>query len=262
MSTLDTFRFRCSSLDKLMTEPKLAEEKKAGKIGATARGEARKLWAAHKWNRQKMIENKYTKKGNLCEEDAITLLSSHVKELLFKNEKRLSNNRIAGTPDTYIGRSIEDADETFDTKCCYDVFTFEDAKQEDSSTYEFQGRGYMELTGAKKHHVAYCLVNNDFGEIKNLLYRESFKWKNAEIPVWEQIRIVMQHIFDKANFDKCLFENDINVNFDESSQAMYNSFIEIPAKERIHIVTIEKDPLITAKMYTQLDKCLEYVKTL
>lgn len=72
----------------------------------------------------------------------------------------LSNEFIKGTPDLYIGESINKAEHIVDIKSSYDIFTFfRNLNNDLNSMYYWQVQGYMYLTGAKSASVAYCLVD-------------------------------------------------------------------------------------------------------
>jgi len=122
------------------------------------------------------IENKYLKKGNAVEEDSITLYSRIKKQMFIKNEERLSNKFIQGTPDTWIGESVHNATFVPDMKSSWDLYTFYRTFTKPlSSLYFWQIVGYMWLTKAKKGSIAYCLVNTpkDFidAEHKKMYYK-------------------------------------------------------------------------------------------
>jgi hypothetical protein len=151
---------RCSSLGKLMTEPKSAADKKAGNLGATAKKHLIEVYVNKVYGRQKDISTKYMEKGLAVEEDSITLYSRITKKYFKKNELNLKNAYISGTPDIYLGKSIKEASEVVDTKSSWDVFTFFGTLAEKiNSDYEWQIRGYMGLTGAKVGKIAYCLID-------------------------------------------------------------------------------------------------------
>lgn len=98
------------------------------------------------------VRSKYLSKGNICEIDAIMLLSEIKGQKLEKNEKRFENDLIAGTPDLII------TDEVLDIK---NSFTHETFPLFDSLPYdnELQLKGYMWLLGLTKGSVEYFLLD-------------------------------------------------------------------------------------------------------
>ena len=107
--------------------------------------------SAH-YGRREEIFGKYLTKGKNREEDSITLYSLATKNFFKKNDKRLSNGFITGEVDIFLGDSIEQSEETFDTKTSWGMNSFLRAKFKPlDRIYYWQGMGYMALTGAKKH---------------------------------------------------------------------------------------------------------------
>ena len=148
--------FRCSSLGKIKAGPR----EKAGTIAPGVCTHLVDIFVSAVYGRREEAEGKMLEKGNQREEDSLTLLSRVHKNFYRKNDVRLSNKYITGECDIFIGESIENATETIDTKTSWSANTFFRASHADlEEKYEEQGHGYMWLTGAKKHTVAYCLVN-------------------------------------------------------------------------------------------------------
>jgi len=132
------------------------------------------------------IENKYMRKGNEVEEDAITLYSRIKKQMFRKNEEHLKNEYIMGTPDTWIGESIHKSIFVPDMKSSWDLYTFyRTYTKELSKIYFWQSIGYQWLTGAKKGSIAYCLVNTPQplidAEIRRIWYKIGQPTENSEI---------------------------------------------------------------------------------
>ena len=118
------------------------------------------IYISEKYGRNTDIENKYIKKGLLVEEDGITIYSRLKKVMFRKNEDRLKNLFIQGTPDLYMGDKVHNANVIIDIKCSWNIYTYLRTFTKDvNSIYYWQGMGYMWLTGARKFNLAYCLVN-------------------------------------------------------------------------------------------------------
>lgn len=230
--------FRCSSLHHLMTEPK----NKAELVAEGVKAHLADVYASWKYGRREEISSKYLRKGNEREEDAISLLSIHQKRFFKKNQERLSNEYISGTPDLFIGESILNSDETLDTKTSWSLNTFLRSKvKELDKAYLWQGHGYIYLTGAKKHTVAYCLVNGTAQAIMD--EKRNAAWDMGEMNVMDNPsdayterckQIEINHIFDMRKF------LDENPGFDFAVDINEWNY-DIPASKRVHTFEFERD---------------------
>lgn len=203
-----------------------------------------KIFREIKYNRYYNFSNKYTEKGIKMEEDAITLYSRFKKKYLKKNSVRLQNSFFTGEFD------IDRKDHTVDIKCSWSLDTFpHPAVDKVSDGYFYQGYGYMDLTGYKKHIVAYCLVNAPANLIlreKEALYYKmncpdetNEKYLQAKIDIEKNmIYDIEQFKSDNPNFDidckEWIYDIPLNervvefeINYDENeAQAIKNRLIE------------------------------------
>lgn len=214
------------------------------------------IFASYHYGRKEEVNSKFLTKGNVREEDSITLLSRVLKQYYEKNDERISNDYLQGEVDLYEGKSILEATHTIDTKTSWSLHTFLRAKfKELDSSYYWQGQSYMALTGAKKHTVAYCLVNgtdtaiND--EKRKLSFAKGMIDVNGEstpeyIEKCKQIEI--NHIFDLQAFVKenphFQFDNDIN-------EWKY----DIPMEDRVHTFTFERNDDDIQRLYNRVTEC-------
>lgn len=245
--------FRCSSLGYLMTEP----QKKSETISETTKTHLIDVFVSEKYGRKEFIEGKFLDKGNEREEDSITLLSRINKKLYKKNSEKLSNGFVRGECDIFDGDSILNAEETLDTKTSWSAHTFFRAKNKTlDKMYEWQGHGYMWLTSAKKHTVAYCLVNGTAQSIMDEKKRLSWRYgadpdTNPEyIQKCKQIEI--NHIFDMQSFiaeNKWFeFHNDLSDwNFD------------IPMNDRQFSFIIKRDDLKIQALKERIVVCRDWM---
>lgn len=254
----DTILIRASSAGKLMVDPK----NKTELLSETTKDYMLELFIAEKYGRREVISNKYTTKGKVREEDSITIVSRHLKKMFKKNDVRLSNDYITGEVDIFEGESIEKATHTIDTKSSWSLNTFLKSKKSLDKIYYYQGQCYMDLTGAAKHTVAFCLNNSTeqviIDEKRKLAYTMNIidpanKENEEYANLCKQIEI--NHIFDIQSFMNEYpwfdFENDVN-----------NWQWDIPLEERIHTYTFEKDEEAISKLYKRVLDCREYLKTL
>lgn len=89
------------------------------------------MYVQARYGREKDITNRYIAKGLHTEEDAITLYSRVKGEFYKKNSERITNDYLTGEPDLFEGETIFKAEATIDTKSCWDLFTFNNAKYVD-----------------------------------------------------------------------------------------------------------------------------------
>lgn len=234
MNNANEIRFRASGFHHLDVEPKKGEL-----IAKGTQTHLVDVFASAKYGRHEEITGKYLDKGNECEEDAITALSRVTKRLFKKNDVRLTNDWITGEPDVFIGESIEKADETIDTKTSWSLHTFLRAKHKPlEKAYYWQGQCYMMLTGAKKHTVAYCLVNGTAKAIMDEKRVLSYSYDIIDTEPQEYVdkckQIEINHIFDLGLFRKhnpfFEFHNDVN-----------KWTYDIPLADRVFTFLVERD---------------------
>lgn len=244
--------FRCSSLGHLMIEPRSKSET----ISESTKTHLIDVFVSYKYDRRENVHSKFLDKGNEREEDSVTLLSRIKKMMLRKNDIRLENEFISGEPDIYLGENINCATETFDTKTSWSAHTFFRAKNAKlDKMYYWQGIGYMWLTGASKHTVAYCLVNGTATAIMDEKRKQSYQNGMIDIsgnPSKKYLEICKQievnHIFDIESFKKenpfFEFDNDIN-----------NWHWDIPLEDRIHLFEFERNDEDILKLEQRIKDC-------
>jgi len=174
-------------------------------------------------------KNRYTIKGNACEQDSITLLSLTDRQFYLKNEEHVSNKYLKGTPDIYLGNSIMEASHIIDVKSKWDLLTFLNViDQPTPPVYDWQINCYMDITGAKEGEIAHTLVNTPDSIIQNELR-------------------------------KLLYEMDVatdeNPEYKKAAEKLINNmtFDNIPAAQRIYKVPIIKRDMYP--MYKRIEMC-------
>lgn len=237
---VDEILFRCSGLSNLMTEPRSKADKEAGMLSESAKAHCIDVFVSKMYGRREEVKSKYLDKGNQREEDSITLLSRQSKIFFKKNKERLSNGFITGEPDLFLGSDIRNAQQTFDTKTSWSAHTFYRQRFNPlPDAYKWQGVGYMWLTGAVRHTVAFCLVNGTVQAIND--EKRRLMWSMGitdEMNAGDgfkkaMMQIERNHIFNLQEF------LDENPGYD-----LYHSLddwrYDIPPKERLHQITIER----------------------
>lgn len=215
----------------------------------TCKRELIKIYREIKYDRYYSFSNKYTEKGIKMEADSVTLYSRFRKEMFKKNSERLTNDYFTGEPDIIHGK------ETADIKSSWSLNTFpHPSVDEIDSDYEYQGRAYMDLTGADQHTVAFCLVNAP----ANLITKEQEKiYYNMDCPTLENEKYVRALIDVEKNmiFDARQFVSD-NPNHDlHCKEWQY----DIPVQERVVEFVIHKDRALLQEIYTRLDDCRQWM---
>lgn len=147
------FLIRCSSLGKIMTEPKTKAE---GILSKGAKTYIRTLVAQEIFGVEFQVSSKYMEKGTICEDQSIGLLN-RVRGLdLSKNTERRTDGFITGECDLFDAS----ARRGHDLKTAWSIATFPilavDAEDRD---YEWQMRGYMALWDADEWEVNHALVD-------------------------------------------------------------------------------------------------------
>lgn len=173
------YKFRCSSLGKLMTTARL----KTDSLSQTTKSYLEELWIKEVYGREKYdTTNKYTEKGVMVESDSMDLVKTVTGVTYFKNNKHLENDFIQGTPDIIVPGKIVDGTVIHkplikDIKSSWSIWTFQ-AITEDSAKkdYGYQMLGYMWLSGAIQAELMYCLVNTPEEIMNDELYKLSFKY--------------------------------------------------------------------------------------
>ena len=144
---------RCSSLGKIMTDPKTTKE---GPLSVGAKTYIRELAAQEIFGIDFEVSSKPMEKGIECEDDAIQLLNRVRGMNLAKNTERRSSEFLTGECDLFDDLS----NRGHDIKCSWSAATFpllvDDCKDK---IYEWQMRGYMMLWDADEWEVNYCLVD-------------------------------------------------------------------------------------------------------
>lgn len=246
----NSIKFRCSSLGYIMTEPRSKTEI----LSETCKTHLVDVFISHKYGRREDISGKHLDKGNEREEDSITLLSRVNRKFYKKNDIRLSNDFIQGECDVYEGEEITKATHTLDTKTSWSAHTFfrsQNKKLDDM--YFCQGQGYMWLTGATKHTVAYCLVNGTpkaiMDEKKKLLWSMS---ENDSAYKEKCKQIEINHIFNLGEFI------NENPNFDlDNSVADWN--FDIPMNDRLFQFRFERDEDVIERFKKRIIDCREWM---
>lgn len=227
---LNNLIIRCSSLGSIMTEGRTK-----GELSETCKTALLDIYVEQVLGRKKDIFSKYLSKGLMVEEDSITLYSRVTKTFYKKNEENIKNEFISGTPDLYDGKTIQESSLIIDIKSSWDLFTFTKAKHSKlNKAYYWQLQGYMALTGAKNAKLAYCLVDTPEMLIQD--EKRRLMWKIGAIDENEMT-------------DEAFAEIEKNMIFED-----------IPMKERVFEIDIERNDEDIEKIYDRVKQCRDELK--
>jgi hypothetical protein len=146
-------RFRCSSIGKLMTEPKTKAE---GPLSVGAKTYIRELAAQEIFGVDFEVSSKAMEKGLLMENESIALLNRVRGLNLDKNTERKNNDFITGEADLFDASR----NKGHDLKTSWSIATFPICELDcTDKLYEWQMRGYMMLWDCDEWEVNYALVD-------------------------------------------------------------------------------------------------------
>jgi hypothetical protein len=136
-------------------------------ITQTTKSYVETMWLEKEFGFKKDVLTDEMLKGLLCEQDSVGLVKKVLGgEFRIKNTQRFRNEFIEGTPDVILKK--EDFIE--DVKSSFDLSTFVGSSL--TSGYEWQGQGYMWLTGKTKYRLIYCLVKTP----EEIIIEQKKKW--------------------------------------------------------------------------------------
>ncbi len=246
--------------------PELEKVKNVKQLSETVITHLVDVFVSREYNRFYEIKAKVLGKGNDTEEDSISVVSRITKKFYKKNEEHLKNSFIQGTPDLFDGAIITNAEEIRDTKSSWDTFTFHRSKYKPlANLYYWQMQGYMALTGAKVAHVDYCLNNTPYKLVEGELRRESYNHPNEETPVWIELQIIANHVYDLKTFDKYIEQRGIYIKAIEGEEkgyalAVYHGFVEIPLEKRHFSFRVERSEADIERLYERIEDCRTWIK--
>lgn len=190
----------------------------------------RKLYREVESGRRKELKSLPIKKGNLSEEDSITILSIYDDEVYENNKERVNNAWLTGECD------IKPKDKKgIDIKSSWDYSTFPWKDEKLDPIYDYQNLSYIDLYNADEWETVYVLTNMPDSIITDLIYRESFNHINNEVPEWKKLEILNTYIYDEENFYRLCKLHDClpNEASEERAIDIFTNFIELPIEKRI-----------------------------
>jgi hypothetical protein len=222
---LDKPLFRCSSLGKLLVEPRSKSEV----LSQTAKSYIEDLFNELEFGYRKEFSSRYTDKGLEMEDEAIQFASEQFDwEFVVKNTERFTNDYITGEPDINTDNLLADI------KCSWSLDTYPmfeaDLKNKD---YYWQLQGYMWLTGKTEAELVYCLMNTPLQIVE------------------DEVR--------RAHWKAGLIDEDIDLRHEVQTKHNYDN---IPSKLRVKRYIVERDEKAIEKIIEKVEIAREYYKML
>ena len=175
---------RCSSIDKIMTNP----QKKSEAWSETAKAAMRESAREDIFGVRKSLDDvRAIQKGRLCEEEGIKLYNDVFLYDLKKieSEGRRNNGIITGEPDLVAASSKKGVD----IKIAWSLLTFPlNSSMCDSKGYEWQARGYMCLFDLPEWEIAYCAIDTPENLLRDYDDR-SIHLVDSAIPMHHRITV-------------------------------------------------------------------------
>ena len=227
---------RCSALGAVFTEPQAKAAKEAGELSETAKAYLVKIYIKEKYGREYDIITKYMEKGKTVEEQSIAMFSLLQQKEFNKNEDRLSNGIISGTPDVFEGEKIEEATAIWDIKSSWNLETFlANVSKPLDKGYFYQLQGYYWLTGAETGGIVYCLTNTP----ESLLNDEKYR-------LLKRMDVVSE---ESPSFIRASAQLEHN-----------NLFDDIPISERCLKFEVARNEEIIKKIPEKVEKCRTFLQ--
>lgn len=244
--------FRCSSIGKLMTEPKTKSE---GILSVGAKTHIRTQAAQEIFGVDFEVSSKEMEKGIIVEDEGIALLNRVRGLNLTKNTERRTNGWIAGTCDLFNAPRRRG----HDLKCPWSFASFPIGIVDcEDKLYEWQMRGYMWLWDADEWEVNYALVNTPEHLIR---YEQSSMHFVDHVP--EHMRLTTWTVHRDAAKEQLMAERvdaardyyaEVIEEFERTHAAGDTPAILRPTVARIHKVSLAVTPVQTASHKVVLPK--------
>lgn len=180
------------------------------------------------YKKRKDFYSKYTDKGNSMEQDAIDYVAkAQGWGLVAKNQERLEDFFMIGTPDLVLN------DKVVDIKNSWDCFTFPLFDSEPNKDYYWQLQCYMALTEKTKAELIYVLMDAP----EHLIDKEA--------------------LFESRNRGEQEVSMDI---YDEVKERM--TYSHLPDHLRIKIFQIERNESDIDLIRERVEMCRSYISKL
>lgn len=221
-------KVRCSKLGDIMSNSRSKKEP----LSATARKCIEEIFNEKELGVYKSFHSRFTHKGNLVENDGISLCNDLFDfGFLYKNPDSFENDYITGTPDVITDNLIIDIKSSYSSA----TFPFHD-KELKNKSYYWQLQGYMWLTGKTESYVAYCLLDTPEDILNDEIRREH--WNQRKIDESEEV----------VEYVNSLHKPSLNT--------------KIPTYKRVKLFSVKYDLKEIEKIKQRIELCREYYNKL
>lgn len=158
----------------------MTNDRSGKNVGETCKAALMDIWIEATYGRTRDFENKYTSKGTVVEEAAITLYSGQKGKFYKKNIETFEDDYFIGTPDIVTPTELKDI------KSSWSLFTFYDnIHKKLNKGYELQLQGYLKLvknkfSTVKTAGLVYVLVNTPAFILEREKYNFKFKFEELD----------------------------------------------------------------------------------
>lgn len=218
------YKFRCSSLGKLMVNPRTKKDA----LSVTTKNYLNEIHKEVVFGKSTEIQSKYLDKGKQVEGDSLKLINTVCGKDYTINEQHFIGKKIQGTPDIIADPII------IDIKSSWDFTTFPmHAENLPSKDYYWQMQGYMALLGLKEARVVYCLVDTPTTIIQDEIRRISWSLGMIEVPMELEAEV-----YERLQYS------------------------DIPGELRLKEFAVEYNEEDIERLYQRIDICREYLTDL
>jgi hypothetical protein len=218
-------KIRCSQIGKIMTNSRSKDS-----LSKTCKSYIQEIVLEEKYGIKKEFWSRYTDKGNLVEQESISLADEVLNwQLPFVAEgyqQYFENDYICGHTDVNTENILADVKSSWSA----DTFPFFETTIE--KNYMWQLMGYMWLTGHKKANLTYCLINTPEEMVLDEIRREH--WKQNSFWNGDEDDEIVSYIRSKHNFD------------------------HIPKEKRVKNYIIEYDENLIKDLKDRIEQCRIY----
>ncbi len=224
-------------------------------LSITAKKLLEKIAIYAKYNRTYTLKTDSIEKGLLVEKESRDLLSEVLGTRLVASTERRENDWVSGAID------IEPKDVIIDIKSSFNLESFtKNIVDGTTDLYPRQMDSYMDLWGLKDSIIAYILADTPHKFIDKKLRSLDFEQQIIDDNGYVKdrfIQVVKEIVTDH------LFTFDALKDYVHSSTILqldwFNDFVEIPLKERVHLVHHKFQPERIEQRNEVLTLCREYM---
>lgn len=196
------------------------------------------LYSVHKYGRRYILKSSLPAsmyKGLVKEKDAIQLVTDAFEIPLFRDKRRMKNDRLAAQMDVFDAPKIETSNRVYEIKNCSDLGSFfRQMKAPLKKNDYLQMQGYLAVTDKEQGEIFYCLT------------------EYPEQVIQEQRDILMVQMCP---------DGVVTQKFEEHWEFAERKmrYLDMPPRERVFSVLVERDDEVIRKIYDRVDEVREWL---